>query len=281
MNTHKLIYINSVDRKAGQNINDFVYHVTDQEILNKDVDLYLVNFVSKICIPVITSANNTFVLNENGTIVSISLTTDQSPDWITLGTELQTKLNFYSPNHYTYAVTEDSAKLHFLISVNSANPISFDFTCLNSVYKILGFEQAIYSFVLQSLESTKLVDLGGDYALFIRIKNGTGDDVVDFANVLPHTLCIIPYLASYGSSLFFQNIDSDYNAKIDTLNSLEIQITDFYGNLLPFNYDYFITLKVTIIGEELNDLLKLNYLTDQVSEGFKHLYKKKNSYLFK
>ena len=281
MNSHKLIYINSVDREIGQNINDFVYKVVDQELLNKNVYIYLVNFISRVCIPAITVENNTFEFTENGVSPTVvTLGTNQSPDCFTVATELQTALNTLSLNGYVYTVTPNLNTLHFEITVSSANPISFDFNVANSSYKLLGFNEAVHSFVAQELESVNMMDLGGEYAVYVRIKNGTGDVPADFTDILSQTLCVVPFLSSYGSNLFFHNIDSDYNAKITRFNSLEVQVTDFYGNLLTFNSDFVITLKVEIIGENVNDLLKLIYLSDEVTSGFKSLYKQKNAYLF-
>jgi len=275
MKTHKLIFINSENRESGQNINDLSVQINDPEIVGKNVYVYMVNFVSRICIPVIDSTNNTFSLNENGTIVSISLDTNQSPDWNSLASELQTLLNGGSPNHYTYTVVVDRNKLHFIFGVSDSSPISFDFNVTNTAYKLLGFEKQSYSFSSKSLTSSMIVNLGGEYCIFVKIKNGVSNNIEDVTNKPSNTLCIVPNLAPYGSNLFFHNINDDYSIKILGLNNIQIQLTDFSGNLLTFNSNYIITLKVEIIDDDQTDK-KMIYNQSETNKLLKLLLLSKN-----
>lgn len=258
MKTHKLIFVNSENRQAAQSINDITLQINDPEIVGKNVYVYLVNFVSRICIPVIDSTNNIFTLNENGTTASITITSNQSPDWNSLASELQTLLTAASPNHYTYTVTTNKSKLHFIFSCSSSNPVSFDFNVTNSCYKLLGFEKTSYSFSSKSLESSLIVDLGGSSSFFIKIKNGVSNNIEDITNKPSNTLSIVPNLAPYGANLFFHNINDDYCIKILGLSMIEIQLTDFYGNLLTFNSNYILTLKIEIIEDETTDKQLVN-----------------------
>lgn len=276
MKTHKLIFINSENRLQGQDINDITVSINDPEIAGKNVYIYLVNFVSTICIPVISSTNNTFTLNENGTTAIVTLNDNQSPDWSTLASEIQTKLNGASPNHYDYTVAIDRSKLHFIFTTSSSDPISFDFNVTNSAYKILGFEKQTYSFAAKALESSKIVNLGGEYCFFVKIKNGVSNNIEDVTNKPSNNLCIIPFLGSYGSQVFFHNLNDDYSIRILGISNINIQLTDFNGNLLTFNSNYVLTLKVEIIEEdaldkkmvlsqeETNKLLKLLLLSKEM-----------------
>jgi hypothetical protein len=272
---HKLLFINSENRTEGQEINDLIVQVNDPQIVGKNVNVYLVNFISRVCIPIVNDYNCSFILNEGGQITTITLTINQSPDWTSLQTELQTKLNSLSPHRYTYTVSNDRTKLHFLLSVSSQNPVSFDFTSDNSSYELLGFEKKVYSFSNQTLESTTLVNLGGELSLFIKIKNGSSNNIEDFTNRPSNTLCIIPNLAPYGSNLFFHNINDDYSILINSINSIEILLTDFYGNKLNFTSNYILTLKIEVIEPidynkqmndtqiKTNDLLKMILVKDE------------------
>ena len=271
---HKLLFINSENRTAGQDINDLIVQINDPQIVGKNVNVYLVNFVSRVCIPIVNDYNNTFILNENGQTATISLNVNQSPDWTSLQTEIQTKLNSLSPHQYTYTVSVDRTKLHFAFTVSSSNPVVFDFTPDNSSYELFGFEKKTYSFTNQAIESTTLVNLGGELSLFIKIKNGSSNNIEDFTNKPSNTLCIIPNLAPYGSNLFFHNINDDYSILINSINTIEIQLTDFYGNKLNFTSNYILTLKIEVIDAidynkqmndtqiKTNDLLKMILVKD-------------------
>jgi hypothetical protein len=271
---HKLLFINSENRASTQNINDLVVQINDPQIVGKNVNVYLVNFVSRVCIPIVNDYNNSFILNEGGQTATISLNTNQAPDWSALQTELQTKLNSLSPHQYSYVVSIDRTKLHFIFSVNTSNSVSFDFTPDNSSYELLGFEKKAYSFSNQTLESSTLVNLGGELSLFIKIKNGSSNNIEDFSNRPSNTLCIIPNLAPYGSNLFFHNINDDYCIVINAINSIEILLTDFYGNKLNFSSNYILTLKIEVIEMDYNkqmndtqlktnDLLKMILVKDE------------------
>ena len=235
MRTHKLIFINSENRSSSQSINDLTVNITDPDIAGKNVYVYMVNFISRICIPVIDTTNNTFTLNEGGTTASISISTNQSPDWSSLAAELQTLLNGASPNHYTYTVSISRTKLHFVFACSSSNPVSFDFTGSNSAYELLGFEKQSYSFSSKSLESSVIVNLGGKYCIFIKIKNGVSNNIEDLTNKPSNILSIVPVMAPFGSNMFFHDINDDYCVKILGLSMIDIQLTDFNGNLLTFN----------------------------------------------
>jgi hypothetical protein len=272
---HKLLFINSENRGENQNINDLIVQINDPHIIGKNVNIYLVNFISRVCIPIVNDYNNTFILNEGGQSIEIPLTVNQSPDWTSLQTEIQTKLNSLSPNHYNYVVSIDRTKLHFIFSVNTSNPVIFDFTPDNSSYELFGFEKKTYSFTNQTLESIVLVNLGGELSLFIKIKNGSSNNIEDFSIKPSNTLCIIPNLAPYGSNLFFHNINDDYSILINSINSIEILLTDFYGNKLNFTSNYILTLKIEVIDPidynkqindtqvKTNDLLKMILVKDE------------------
>jgi len=275
MTYHKLLFINSENRTTGQDINDLIVQINDPQLVGKNVNVYLVNFISRVCIPIVNDYNNTFILNENGQTATISLTTNQSPDWTQLQTEIQTKMNSLSPHNYVYTVSIDRSKLHFIFSVNTSNPVMLDFTTDNSSYELFGFEKIVYSFSNQALESSTLVNLGGELSLFIKIKNGSSNNIEDFTNKPSNTLCIIPNLAPYGSNLFFHNIHDDYRILINAINSIEILLTDFYGNKLNFTSNYILTLKIEVIDAidynkqmndtqiKTNDLLKMILVKDE------------------
>jgi len=271
---HKLLFINSENRTTTEDINDVVVQINDPQLVGKNVNVYLVNFISRVCIPIVNDYNNTFTLNEGEQIVQIPLKVNQSPDWVTLGNEIQQQLNLLSPHHYTYSVTIDRSKLHFNFYVNTLNSVIFDFTPSNSSYELLGFEKKTYMFVNNCLESTTLVNLGGELSLFIKIKNGSSNNIEDFTNKPSNTLCIIPNLAPYGANLFFHNIHDDYCILINSINSIEILLTDFYGNKLNFTSNYILTLKIEVIDpidyskqmvesqSKSNDILKMILVKD-------------------
>jgi hypothetical protein len=150
-----------------------------------------------------------------------------------------------------------------------------DFTTENSSYELFGFEKNVYSFSNQALESSTLVNLGGHLSMFIKIKNGSSNNIEDFTNKPSNTLCILPILAHYGSSLFFHNIHDDYRITMNAVNCIEILLTDFYGNKLNFNSNYILTLKIEVIETidynkqmndtqiKTNDLLKMILVKDE------------------
>ena len=275
MTYHKLLFINSENRTTGQDINDLVVQINDPQLVGKNVNVYLVNFISRVCIPVVNDYNNTFILNENGQMATISMDTNQSPDWSLLQEELQIKLNSASPHQYTYIILFDRSTLHFIFSVSTSQPVSLDFATTNSCYSLLGFEKRVYSFSEKRLESTTLVNLGGELSMFIKIKNGSSNNIEDFTNKPSNTLCIVPILAHYGSSLFFHNIHDDYRITMNAVNYIEILLTDFYGNKLNFTSNYILTLKIEVIDaidynkqindtqNKTNDLLKMILVKDE------------------
>lgn len=272
---HKLLFINSENRTTGQNINDLIVQINDPQIVGKNVNVYLVNFISRGCIPIVNDYNNSFILNEGGQTATISLNVNQSPDWISLSNEIVEKLNSLSPHQYIYTTTISRTELHFTFTVATSEPVSFDFTPDNSSYELFGFEKQIYSFSNQTLESTTLVNLGGELSFFIKIKNGSSNNIEDFTNRPSNTLCIIPNLTPYGSNLFFHNINDDYSVLINAVNSIEILLTDFYGNKLNFTSNYILTLKIEVIDaidynkqmndtqNKTNDLLKMILVKDE------------------
>ena len=272
---HKLLFINSENRTEGQDINDVTVQINDPQIVGKNVNVYLVNFISRVCIPSVNSYNNSFTLIEGGQSVLIQLDISQSPDWITLSNELKVRLNALSPNHYTYDCEVDKAQLHFIFSVNTSSEVLFDFTTTNSSHELLGFEPKLYSFYNQFLESTSLVNLGGELCLFIKITNSSSNNIEDFTNKSSNTLCIIPNLAPFGSNLFFHNINDDYSILINAIHGISIQLTDFYGNKLNFTSNYILTLKIEVIETtdytkqmndtqiKTNDLLKMILVKDE------------------
>jgi hypothetical protein len=275
---HKLLFINSENRADNQDINDLVVMVNDPQLVGKNVNVYLVNFISRVCIPFVNGYNNSFVLVEGNSTATITLDTKQSPDWITLGNEITRKLNLFSPHHYTYSTDIDRSQLHFIFSVNTSETVLFDFTATTSAHEILGFEQKTYSFSNNKLESVTLVNLGGELCFFIKIKNGSSNNIEDFTNKPSNTLCIIPNLSSFGSDLFFHNINDDYSVTVNGIHSIEILLTDFYGNLLNFTSNYILTLKIEVIEPvdytklmnetqlKTNDLLKMILIKDEFKD---------------
>lgn len=231
-----IYYVNSAFRTNANDTNtQFSYYF--DKFQNNDFDHVVVLSAS---IPksfyLIQSGSNSFVLNENGTHVTITLTPGNYNRNSLLAT-VKLLLNSNSPNSWTYNITYpninttyDDGKFYFTVTGNSSQP-SFIFT--SSMYEQLGFNANSNNvFVGGSLVSTNVCNLSVETTLYLHsdiCQNGNDDNVLQ-------------EIYSNGESSYsyinYQNVcPHEYSKPIlnNMSNTFNFYLTDEFGNIINTN----------------------------------------------
>ena len=233
------VYVNSRDRLAGTD-SQFSYNIN----FPSDIDVDHVTVLNAL-IPksyyLIQVGHNTFDLDENGIIVTIP---------IPIGNYLlnafratvQTLLNTYSPNHWTYTITFPSSasaqtgKFTYQVSGNSSQP---SIIVQDHVYEPLGFTRfTTNKFVSNSLKSPNVLKLQSEDRLLIHsnlVNNPGRDDILVSINAATNvnfsSIAYINYAPEFDAKRLNQNLNT-YNfylmnedGLIMDLNGLNLNIT--------------------------------------------------------
>lgn len=245
----KLIHIKSSDRTNG-NINNCSFDIPSGFIQckqNEQLNISLVNFYCKKNFYNIQSYNNTFNINENGNVRTITLDLG-SPNAYNLITELKEKLNLFGSS-YVYNIEYNISNSHFIFTVNNTN-VKFIFN--NTCSELLGFEQTTYDFINLTLESVKIIDLNGEECIYLHLESGGSSENIETSNngiIKSNTLGIIPLTTIMGGIIYYSNVNDDYKMTLPQkeINKLEFKLTNEYGNLITLQTDYFMVLKIEVI----------------------------------
>lgn len=269
----KLIHIKSSDRTSGT-IGNCTIDIPSSFISCKSTELMtisLVNFFCKRNFYNIQNYNNTFQVNENGFLRTITLN-EGSPNSYNLIAELLTKLNLFGST-YVYTMTYDISTLHFIFTVNKDN-VQFIFN--NTCSELLGLEQTTYNFTDRILESTRIIDLNGEECIYIHLMSGdtenieTGTGTIQKSNVLG----IIPLTCPTGGVIYYGNLHDDYRMTLSQkeVTKLQFKLTNEYNDELTLQTDYFMVLKVDII--DLTEDNTIPTLLRRINENLFNISKK-------
>lgn len=243
-NNYQLFYINSYNRTSGTNSN-FSFKLLLDPTRNFNKVIVLQASIPKTFY-LISEPNNTFILNENGTniIITIPVGNYTKTSFRQLLTQI---LNSSSLNGWTYSITEnniliqaDTGKYIFSVSGNgTSQPIIQFANNNNNCYEQLGFDSnSTNTFISSSLISTNVVNFSLESTLFIRsniCQNSTSDNILQeiFTTGVPYNsfinyTCLQPELYSKNfvgkSDTYTFYLTNENGIEIDT-NGININFT--------------------------------------------------------
>jgi hypothetical protein len=154
-----IVYVSSANRDSGDS-DDFTINLTTQIRTPNDYDtVSLLNFSCPKSYYLINSLNNTFTVNENGNITTITITPGNYTLIGPLDVFSTVLTNALSSCLWDYAITTNTStgKYEFDVTGNGGIQPIFNFSG-NSPYQILGFEKTSYTFTANSLTSVNIVN---------------------------------------------------------------------------------------------------------------------------
>lgn len=269
----KLLNIKSSDRTSGT-IGNCIFDIPSGFISCKNSEMMtisLVNFFCKRNFYNIQNYNNTFQVNENGTLRTITLN-EGSPNSYNLITELLTSLNLFGSS-YVYTIDYNISTFHFTFTVNNDN-VQFIFN--NTCSELLGFDKTTYNFIDRTLESTRIIDLNGEECIYIHLISGNTDNIETAGTIIQksNVLGIIPLTCQTGGVIYYGNFNDDYKMTLQQKNLMNIQIklTNEYNDELTLQTDYFMVLKIETI--DLTEDNTVQTLLKRINENLFNISKK-------
>ena len=228
-----VINFSSQDRQSGSN-NDFKSNPVDLGQSNYN-SVALVQASIPRTFYNIPNNYNKFTLEENGSFIEIELPIGSYNKSNLLNT-IQTYLNNFSPNGFTYTVSYSPTNLgdtfHYTFTVSENSGIQPSFIFTDSLFRQLGFNiNESYSFVDNVLESSNCIDLS--YINRCKIKT-------DMIQSNDGTLELILNYGSYQmlSFCYFQQNNYDLNTRAFNQNnktSWNFSLLDEYNQLIDLN----------------------------------------------
>jgi len=159
-------------------------------------------------------------------------------------TSLQTSLNNNTEHSIVYVLTYDTHEYKMIISSDTLDKKAvFDFTQSDTPYLIMGFLKSEYSMTTTTdLKSPNCFNMKPNRNIYIRT-----------------SLVNNQFMLSNSNTLFIQQVNVNkfqyqtnqskgelYTISIDTINQIDVQITDYFGNHLELNgVDWFIKIEIT------------------------------------
>jgi hypothetical protein len=245
-----VIYVSSAARSSGSS-NNFRINLSQQITSGIKYDTAtLLSFSCTNSYYLFSSNNNTFLVNENGTIHTITI-----PPGNYTFSSLKSVLNtlFVASLSYTYSIVASTVdgQYQFTVSGNGGIQPIFDFSGSNSPYEVLGFEKLSYTFAADYLESANIVNFQ---------KTNTIELCCDFVNrgilsvIIPNTsdFSVInynEYNSSFASHELSKNNFMDCNFWLldgNTGNALDL-------NGLNFNFTFVLYKKNDYYQHMLDD----------------------------
>ena len=255
-----IIYLNSSNRVSGTSSN-FTIDLRSQIIQPNNYDtIVLVNAAIPKSFYTINTYNNTFILTENSTNITITLPVGNYNS-TSLATALGVVMTAATTISATYSVVLNSSTGKFIFSTTSALATSLSFVGKNIGY-IVGFDQAVYSFVSKSLTSVNIINLQFTTTITIGcslcdnnakilaqiIPNQSDYSVITYQETCPSYVSS-PMINNSGSSVSFW-LQDEYNNQID-LNGI-----DWNAVIIVYKQDTY--HKTAIIDKRLKFLEKQN-----------------------
>lgn len=224
-NTYRYIKGNTGDLSINLNLPQDI-HYTHVNILSFRIDYSFY---------MIEDGHNTFIINEDGTPILITLTPGNYSA-TALKEELNIKINKASIYDYTITIETNSNKVQngkwtFTTSNNNPTELIFDNDIRNKIYKLLGFNfNSTNEFTTGILISQHTADFSLTEQIEIHsdIIDNINDDIIDIVNISN----FIPY-----SKIEYINNRCLYTKKKvkKNLSNCRIYITDEKGNIINTN----------------------------------------------
>jgi hypothetical protein len=155
-----IVYVNSANRSEGTS-SDFNIELSGQIRGRNNYDsVSLLNLSMPKSYYLFNSNNNTFTVNENGNLTTITIPVGNYTFIGPLNILSDILTNLFSACAWTYTVTNNTVKgiFEFAVSGNGGIQPIFDFSGSASPYKVLGFAKQQYAFTANSLSSPDVVD---------------------------------------------------------------------------------------------------------------------------
>jgi hypothetical protein len=237
-----IYYINSDNRLSGTS-SDFYYQIQQPPNTNYDRCCVLQMSIPKSYY--IVQVNEYFDLTENSSSVNITVPTGNYSRK-SFSTVVQSLLNTYSPNGYTYTITypnstttSDTGLYTFTVSGNGGVQPEIIFSTSNDLNSHMGFASGSTNiFVGNTLTSTQVINLQADNCLYLHSDLSTnGNDSVlqevfanvsaDFSSITFQQQCVEGYskVITSNSSNVYRFYLADENDKALNLNGQNLNIT--------------------------------------------------------
>ena len=262
-----LVYVNSANRLQGDSHN-FTINLSNQIRVPNNYDSASVLALScPKSYYLFSSSNNTFVVNENGALTTITIPIGNY-SFSSLTNALVTLLAACA---WDYAVDNVTRTGHFLFTVSGNGGLqpSFNFSS-NTIGAIVGFDEASYAFTANTLESvnivnlqtTSTIELSCDFVrnsvLSVIIPNNTDFSIINY-NEYNVQYASQPLTKTNFSSASFVLLDGRTGSPLD-LNGLDFNFTmvlykknNFYQHMLN---DKAQELELEALREEVRSLLQ-------------------------
>lgn len=196
---------------------------------------------------------------DNSNSYNLSLTIPNGNYDITeLITYIKDQLNANTQHNIIYDITYDNVKNKITISItNQDKKIIFDFTQINTIYKMLGFDNLTYTLTYDfSLTSSKSINVYPDDVIYIRtniISNNSYDTKTrDKSDILQK----IDIKCNMNDFIFLENEITPILSNDEYIKEIRLKITDEDNNIIDLDgQEFTATLKI----EETDNK---NYLQD-------------------
>jgi len=156
---------------------------------------------------------------------------------------IQSRLNDGTQHGITYAISYDTHEYKMIISTETVDKKTvFDFSQSDSPYQVLGFLQAEYTMTTTTqLKSPNCFNMRPNRNIYIRTSLVNNQYMLQNSNVL--------YIQQVNVNKFqYQTNQSKgelYTISNDTIDQIDIQITDYFGNYLELNgVDWFVKIEI-------------------------------------
>jgi hypothetical protein len=251
-----IIYLNSSNRASGTSSN-FTIDLRSQILTPNNYDtIVLTNAAIPKSFYTINSSNNTFLLNENGSIKTVTIVIGNYNS-TNLATQIGVQMTAVSTIGATYTVVLSVTTGKYTITTTSALTTSVSFVNYNFCY-ICGFDQASYSFVAKTLTSVNIVNLQFTTSIIIGcslcdnnakilsvvIPNQSDYSVITYQETCPGYVSV-PMVTSSASSVSFW-LQDEYGKQLD-LNGI-----DFTATIIVYKQDTY--HKTALIDKRLKFL---------------------------
>lgn len=223
-----IIYLNSSNRISGTSSN-FTIDLRAQILTPNNYDtMCLVNCAIPKSFYLINSNNNTFILNENGSIKTVTLSVGNYNS-NNLATQIGVQMTAVSTSGATYSVVLSLTTGKYTITTTSALTTSISFVGSPLCY-IIGFDQSSYSFVAKTLTSVNIVNLQFTTSITIGCSLCNNNAKI-LSQIVPNQsdFSVITYQESACSYVSTPMINSSGGA------SVSFWLQDEYGKQLDLN----------------------------------------------
>lgn len=233
---YKYITINSFNKQQSESDTNFT--MTINGTFSEDFSqIALVNFICTNSFYNVDDNNNTFDFQEDsGDPVSATITPGNY-DLAAIITALQTAMNGVSPNSYTYTIT--SSAITNMITITSSLG-TFSVLITGGLNLMLGFSRYTATGQNNANTAPRIYNLSR-YGFFNLICSLSSDSTYNTSTRYRQSIMsYIPICESQNGDIFSFRPQqwSWHNTSTERVNSIQIQLTDEYGNDINLNGGY-------------------------------------------